>query len=748
MDPAPTPFPLPVIRDEPLRPRARRPVLAVLLHAVRLSIFAAILLLVRQQHQRFLAHQAARVRQPVSLDILRNIFPQAVEGGVFDPQRRTQQIVDSSGELLGFVVQTSPEADHIVGFSGPTNVLIAFGVDDHVAGVKLLGSRDTREHVDLIVKQGTFLNTWNGHSWTDVAELTSIDAVSGATLTSLAIAESIATRLGGTIPSLRFPREIDVSEVVSFFPEATSLSSDPRRPALFHVLADNRSFLGYVFRTSPAADNLVGYQGPTDTLIALDTKERILGIRLRHSFDNEPYVGYVEAEDYFLTLFNDRSLTDLTRLDPIGAGVEGGFGATMTSMAVADSLAHAARHAATEVKSSLPAQTTVIPNSRQLSTIAMVLLGLVIGCTKLRKFHLLRVAFLTGVIGIIGLLNGDMLSQAVLVGWAQNGVPWSIATGLVVISAVALLVPVVSKHQVYCHQLCPHGAVQQLVRQRSSRQRTLPNWLRRCLPLLPYGLLAWCVIVGMLHLPFSLVALEPFDAWMFQAAGTATIIVAVLGLGASLFVPMAYCRYGCPTGAVLGFLRFNSKSDLWNPNDWLATGLLALASSLSLAAPSGTLPEFDSAAAHQLLSEWFDQHHGLLWWLTIISGVFFAGSLAAIPWLVSRIPADYFTRDSTGHTEFRDRHPVIVTGVRILKNAGGSLLLLMGVAMLVLPGQGLLTMLLGIMLLELPGKRRLEIFIIRRQSINRAINWMRRRSGRDPLLLPDKSAASASTQPE
>lgn len=70
---------------------------------------------------------------------------------------------------------------------------------------------------------------------------------------------------------------------------------------------------------------------------------------------------------------------------------------------------------------------------------------------------------------------------------------------------------------------------------------------------------------------FSLVDIEPFDAYVFRIAGWATLIIAIVGLVASLFVPMAYCRYGCPTGALLEFVRYNAKADRWNARDWVAT---------------------------------------------------------------------------------------------------------------------------------------------------------------------------------
>jgi NosR/NirI family nitrous oxide reductase transcriptional regulator len=742
MDPDQTILRLPVVRDEPLQPRKKRPVRAIVLHFLRLGIVVSVLLLIRQQHKSYLAIEASRDQQPVDLTILREFFPKAVEGGLFNSDRRTQQVVDASNQPLGFVVQTSPQSDIIVGFSGPTNVLIAFGTDDTIIGLKILWSRDTVEHVELIERQSEFLDSWNGTLWTDAANRTSVDGVSGATLTSLAIAESIATRLGGSVTSLRFPDDLAVSEITATFPAAIGLSPDPRRPALHRILDAAGSLLGYVFRTSPAADNLVGYQGPTDTLVLLDTDEKVLGIRLRHSFDNEPYVGYVKDEDYFLHLFNGRSLADLAELDVFEARVEGVSGATMTSMTVADALVLAAKQAATEVEPSAPASASVLPNNRQLATLGVVISGLIIGLSRLRKY---RFGLLAAVVVVLGLLNGDMLSQATLIGWTQNHVPWSIAVGLVTVSAVALLVPAISKTQIYCHQLCPHGAVQQLVKKRIPWQWKLSKCLQRPLRLLPYGLLAWCVIVSMLHLPFSLVDLEPFDAWVYQAAGTATITIAIVGLGASLFVPMAYCRYGCPTGALLDFLRFNSRSDVWNRSDWMATGLLLLALGLRLSIPTGSLPEFDHQEIRESLRAWLSEHKIALQWLTAFSLVLFVGSLLAVPWMVARIPTDYFMSKSEDGNESRRQYSGVSLIWRLIKNLLGGVLLLAGVAMLILPGQGMLTILLGVMLVDFPGKKRLEILIIRRPAISRVVSWIRRRVGRDELRFPESNSV---TNPE
>lgn len=732
-------FPLPVVRDEPVVPQPERPFRSVLFHSLRISMVIIVLLLIRRQHIRFLAVESLRDQEPVAVESLREFFPNASGTGLFDAERRTQQILDAEQQTLGYVVQTSPQSDEIVGFSGPTNVLIAFGTDDRILGLKVLWSRDTREHVDLIERDSHFLRSWSGLAWADAAGRTSLDGVSGATLTSLAIAESIANRLGGSVPSLRFPDEIDVAEVVAWFPDASVLKQTPRRPPLLSVLNLHGQRLGYVFRTSPAADNLVGYQGPTDTLVALDCDETVLGIRLRHSFDNEPYVGYVQDEEYFLTLFNGRSLTELAELDLFEARVEGVSGATMTSMTVADALVLAAKEALVEVEAQETQVASCLPNPRQLATIAVVIAALMIGVTRLRQFRLLRLVLLLAVIAIPGLLNGDLVSQATLIGWTQNDVPWQFAIGLITVTVIAVLVPVFSKYQIYCHQLCPHGAVQQLVRKRLPWQWHVPRWLRKTQTLIPFVLLGWCITVAMLHLPFSLVDIEPFDAWIFQAAGTATIIIAVVGLGASLFVPMAYCRYGCPTGTLLNFLRFHSRSGHWSRSDWMATGLLAMTVGLSMTEPTGLFITRYAEDILNVIRGFISDHRIMVQGLTAFSGILFVTSLLAVPWLVARIPADYFVRSADDEARFRNQYPLLTMMLLVLRNVIGFLVILVGTAMLVLPGQGLLTILLGMMLISFPGKRRLEILIIRRRSINRVVSWMRQRAGREPLQLPDSS---------
>jgi hypothetical protein len=63
------------------------------------------------------------------------------------------------------------------------------------------------------------------------------------------------------------------------------------------------------------------------------------------------------------------------------------------------------------------------------------------------------------------------------------------------------------------------------------------------------------------------------------------------------------------------------------------------------------------------------------------------------------------------------------------------LFVLTGIAMLVLPGQGLLTMLIGLSLVDFPGKRAFERKIISLPIISLTINRLRERFGQQPLIV-------------
>lgn len=139
---------------------------------------------------------------------------------------------------------------------------------------------------------------------------------------------------------------------------------------------------------------------------------------------------------------------------------------------------------------------------------------------------------------------------------------------------------------------------------------------------------------------------------------------------------------------------------------------------------------------------WFTQNQALLGWLTFASLATFVVSLATLPWLVARIPADYFAYHKRHGTRLRQRHPAIRLALLIGKNLLGAILLAGGLIMLFVPGQGLLTMAMGLLLLDYPGKFALERRVARQRSVQSGLNWLRARAGAPPLILDDHSDAA------
>ncbi len=133
---------------------------------------------------------------------------------------------------------------------------------------------------------------------------------------------------------------------------------------------------------------------------------------------------------------------------------------------------------------------------------------------------------------------------------------------------------------------------------------------------------------------------------------------------------------------------------------------------------------------------WATEHPFFLAWLWGLSLVTFFGTILVIPMMVVRMPQDYFLYDRADLREYRKQHPVFRLFSVVLKNVLGLVLIMAGFVMLFIPGQGVLTILVGMTLVSFPRKRALEMRLVRRPPVLRAVNWIRRRSGKEPLILP------------
>jgi len=110
----------------------------------------------------------------------------------------------------------------------------------------------------------------------------------------------------------------------------------------------------------------------------------------------------------------------------------------------------------------------------------------------------------------------------------------------------------------------------------------------------------------------------------------------------------------------------------------------------------------------------------------------FFASLIIIPWYIGRLPQNYFQQLT--HTPLTKDYDIAMAAALVFRNIAGAILLISGVLMLFLPGQGILTILIGLLCMSFPGKRKLIMYLISLKSLQCSLNWTRRKLSKAPFV--------------
>jgi len=139
----------------------------------------------------------------------------------------------------------------------------------------------------------------------------------------------------------------------------------------------------------------------------------------------------------------------------------------------------------------------------------------------------------------------------------------------------------------------------------------------------------------------------------------------------------------------------------------------------------------------ELITAFYKEHELALGIIAGISVFIFFASILSLPFLLALIPVDYFQYAAPYRTHHEFKHPAIRFLTVGVKNILGWLLILVGIILLVLPGQGLITMIAGLLLINFPGKRKVERKLVSNHRVLQAINWLRAKRNKKPLLAPE-----------
>lgn len=148
--------------------------------------------------------------------------------------------------------------------------------------------------------------------------------------------------------------------------------------------------------------------------------------------------------------------------------------------------------------------------------------------------------------------------------------------------------------------------------------------------------------------------------------------------------------------------------------------------------PSGKLFRGDLNIL-DITSAWMQNNEALVGILAVLSAFFWVGTLIVVPIVIIRLPSDYLSRERSvipGNPTSFWYYPYLIA-----KNIFGVLFIIAGVAMLVLPGQGLLTLAIGLGLISFPRKHLIIQRILGQKRILKTINRLRAKAHKPPLSL-------------
>lgn len=309
----------------------------------------------------------------------------------------------------------------------------------------------------------------------------------------------------------------------------------------------------FVVNTRVLAKDVQGYGGPVPLKIHIDKDGRLTAIEAEPNAESPSF--FDRAKELF-SRWQGKTIDEAMAED-----VDAVSGATFSSKAIIRNvqrgLAYAKQHGLADGGKGAQkesAERTVATGWTLGSIVALiaVLLGAVVPLfTNNRRLHLVQ---LVVNVVVLGLWTGTFVSYTLFLRLFAGGVSLSaigtLAAPLLML-IVALLYPLAGRSGHYCAHVCPFGSAQELAGKLSRRKlRITPRMLRVLTALrnLLWGVLMALLLTGTCT---AWIDYELFTAFIYSSASVWVIVLAVLFLVLSVWVPRPYCRFVCPTGALM-----------------------------------------------------------------------------------------------------------------------------------------------------------------------------------------------------
>ena len=318
----------------------------------------------------------------------------------------------------------------------------------------------------------------------------------------------------------------------------------------------------FVVNTKPLAKDVRGYGGPVPLKIHIKDG-RVAAVEAEPNAESPDFFNRAKT---LLNHWQNKSVDEA-----LAEEVDAVSGATFSSRAIIANmqrgLAYAQKHGQWGEDGSVGAADTsashivgsedgsvgaLETSAPPIVALIVVLLGAVVPLFyNNRRLHLVQLA--VNVV-VLGLWTGTFVSYTLFLRVFSGGVSLSAIGALaapLLMLIVALIYPLAGRSGHYCANVCPFGSAQELAGKLSRRKLRITPRVLKLLSVLRN--LLWGVLMALLLTGTctAWIDYELFTAFLYSSASVWVIVLAALFLVLSVWVPRPYCRFVCPTGALI-----------------------------------------------------------------------------------------------------------------------------------------------------------------------------------------------------
>lgn len=299
-----------------------------------------------------------------------------------------------------------------------------------------------------------------------------------------------------------------------------------------------------IIHSAAIVKNIAGYGGvvPLDLRIR---EKRIAGIELGKNSESPEFIESV-IQTGLLEKWNGLTMEEALQLQ-----VDAVSGATLSSAAIIETVRQTTAYA---LNNDTPDTHVSIWNMRSIAGIIVLLLGTVLFLKKNNSPRMRTMQLILNV-AVLGIWCGSFLSLNLLVNWLSNGIHLSTALVPFMMLVLTVILPFAGKKGSYCNWHCPMGSAQELAGKVIKKKISIPPAIVSKLNMLREAILLLLLFLMWIGVAFELMNYEIFSVFLFRQASVIVMVSATVFMALSLFVNRPYCRFVCPTGALLKFTQ-------------------------------------------------------------------------------------------------------------------------------------------------------------------------------------------------